>query len=145
MRYHGAQPRQGDLPNELHNNAMQVAGTMLAALMVKSGLPNDLKWALVGAVQAHLELVLPTPRGLVTRALELCFELQQSNYADEWKRADAIRTALAQTILAFEALLESSPQDIVYLFDLNRDTLLPEIIVKELQRLWVSPQEKSEP
>jgi hypothetical protein len=139
MRYHGPQPRQGDMPGVLHTKAMVVAANVLEAMMTMEGLANDQKWALVGALQTHLEMTLPAPRRLVEQAVLLCAGLMDAGYATEWKRSSALEMALEQTLQALQALLDNSAEDPVYLIDLGRESLLPDVIVKELQRRWHLP------
>ena len=146
MKYHGAQPCQGDLPHERFSELEQVMKTSLELWFSLKLESVDDVWARLGALQIYLEHGLTATLLTIIRAVKDCERLEDRSYASEWKKEEAIREGLRLTkeaLVELQGDLSSDSADRNLLVDLGRDKLIAGPLAKRLKLLWRSDRKQS--
>jgi len=139
MKYHGAQPRDGDLPTELFGELEQVMKANLELWFGAKLASKDDIWARLGALQIYLEHGLTVSLRTLVRATRDCERLEVEDYASEWQKSGAVQEGI---VLFKKALVElvgdlgSDETDRNLVVDLGRDTLLLEPLSERLRQAW---------
>lgn len=139
MKYMGAQPRDGDTPNERFSEFESVMKANLELWLSAKLESLDDVWARLGMLQIYLERGLTVTLRTVLRAIQDCERLEEESYAVEWKKAEALREGIALTKAAFKELagdMGSEETDRNLMVDLGRDTLLLPALTERLRVLW---------
>lgn len=139
MIYHGPQPKESELPQQRFGELERLMKTSLELWFCSALKERNDVWVRLGVLQIYLEHGLPATLTTICRAVEDCERLEAENYPSEWQRCTAVSEALAFVKSALIDLREDtsgSETERSLPVNLQRDTLLPIPIGRNLQDLW---------